>query len=520
MKVLKKNEYRLFNKSKNMNLFSYIFSYISKNLKILKLHIYNILENETSPYKQIYDIFALFIVITSSISIFIEYIPALIKKIPPDLDKFLDDYEVLALYFFLIEYILRWWVISNFWEDFTKAYNQQKNIFYALKEAFKPKIKWMLTFYAIIDLLSILPLFRPFRAFRILRAIRILKVIRYGGALRSLLIALKEQSFLFTFIFTSLAGWIFVISLIVYIYEYNAGNDNFSNMWEAIYWGLITVSTVGYGDITPITPEGRFFASLLVGGGIILVSGLTGTFSAALVGRLMDIKGGELKLPNLENHIVICGWNETAEEIMEQILSMGIEKEKGVVIITNVPKSQIGIELPPFIGYKKGDFIQDNILMDVGVDKASDVIIVAEREEGLSERNIDARTALAAMVISNINPKANIYVEVLLDEDADIFKKRMRVKEVLIHGQLIGKMLFAGILNPGTTDLVKTLIDKETGIKKMKVAQLGRFENFGQLLIAMREKGYLPIAIERKGVIKLNPEDTFILEKNDYVFLI
>lgn len=518
MRVLTRDKDKLFETRKKIKIDT--TKGINNKLKLFKVYIYNILENETSPNKQIYDIFALFVVITSSISIFLEYIPSVEKRIPPDLNSFFNNYETFALYFFLIEYILRWWVISDFWEDFTRAYNEKKNILLALIEAFKPKVKWMFTLYAIIDLLSILPLFRPFRAFRILRVIRILKIIRYGGTLKSLFIALKEHSFLFAFIYLSLAGWIFSISLIVYIYEYNAGNKLFSNMWDAVYWGLITVATVGYGDITPITPEGKFFASLLVGGGIALVSALTGTFSAALVGRLLDIKGGELKLPNLENHIVICGWNETAEEVVEQIISLGIEKEKGVVVITNVPKSEIGIELPSFIGYKKGDFIQDNILMDVSIDKASDVIIVAEREEGLSERNIDARTALAAMIISNINPSANIYVEVLLDEDADIFKRRMRVKEVLIHGQLIGKMLFAGILNPGTTDLVKTLIDKETGIKKIKVSNLGRFENFGQLLIAMREKGYLPIAIERKGVIKLNPEDTFILEKNDYVFLI
>ncbi len=502
------------------------FYKIKKYIRIIKISIYNILENETSPYKQIYDIFALFIVITSSISIFVGFIPNVSNRLPPDLDSFLTDYENIALYFFLVEYILRLWVISDFSKDFEKAFLDKcdfpivKRILFALKEALKPKLRWMITPYAIIDLLSILPLFRPLRAFRILRVLRILKIIRYGGALKSLFYALKEQSFLFAFTILSLITWIVSISLIVYVFEYSAGNERFSNMWDALYWGLITVSTVGYGDITPITPQGKALASILISGGIILISALTGTFSAALVGRLMDIKGGELKLPNLENHIVICGWNETAEEIVEQMISMGLEKEKSVVIITNIPKSQIGIELPSFIGYKKGDFIQDNVLLDVGVDKASDVIIVAEREENLSERNIDARTALAAMVISNMNPKANIYVEVLLDEDAAIFKKRMKVKEVLIHGQLIGKILFSSLLNPGATDLIKTLIDKEAGIKKVKITKLGNFDNFGQLLIAMRSKGYLPMAIERKGKVYINPPDTFVLEKHDYVFLI
>ena len=378
----------------------------------------------------------------------------------------------------------------------------------------------MLSFYAIIDLLAILPIFRPLRAFKILRLLRILKIVRYGGAIKSLLLALQEQSLLFMFILFALATWIVSISLIVYVVEYNAGNKTFTDMWNAIYWGIVTVSTVGYGDITPITEEGKFLTALMIGGGMVLVASLTGTFSAALVSRLMSVKGGDLKLENLENHIVICGWNETAEEIVEQMISMGIDKEKGIVIITNVPKENLGIKLPDYIGYKRGDFIQDHILLDVAVNKASDIIIVAEREEGLNERNIDARTALAAMIVSNINPDANIYVEVLLDEDAEIFKRRMRVREVLIHGQLIGKILFSSILNPGATDLIKELIDKESGIKKVKMSNIGEFETFGELLSAAREKNFLPIAIERNKKVILNPKDDFLLKQTDFIFLI
>jgi len=495
-------------------------------IKFLKLTLYNILENETSPYKQIYDITALFLIITSSIAIIFDLIPNWDKKLPPDLNEYLNKYEEIVLWFFAIEYVIRWWIISNFSSDFKKGFyrNPFKSIparlFDGFKEAIKPKVRWMLSPYAIIDLLAILPVFRPLRAFRILRILRILKIIRYAGAIKSLILALKEQSLLFMFILLALITWIVGISLIVYVVEYNAGNKVFSNMWDAIYWGIVTVSTVGYGDITPITDEGKLLTAVMIGGGMVLVASLTGTFSAALVGRLMNVKGGDLKLETLENHIVICGWNETAEEILEQMISLGLDKEKGIIIVTQVPKENLGIKLPGYVGYKKGDFVHDNVLLDVAVDKASDVIIVAEREDGLSERNIDARTALTAMLIASINPHANIYVEVLLDEDAEIFKKRMKVREVLVHGQLIGKILFSSILNPGATDLIKELIDKENGIRKVKMKHVGNFETFGELLVAAREKNFLPIAIERNKRVILNPKDDFKLYKEDFVFLI
>ncbi|ACO03400.1 MAG TPA: ion transporter [Persephonella sp.] len=494
-------------------------------VRVFKIWLYNILENENSPYNQIYNVFALFIVITSSIGVLIELTP-LEAKLPPDLDIFLRDYEEVVLIFFVVEYLTRLWVVSNFTDDFKRTYfsyespNKLSKLFFALKEAFRPKVQWMKTPYAIIDLLSILPIIRPLRAFRILRVLRLLKIIRYGGAIKSFIFAIKEQAYLFLFIFFTIITWIVILSLLVYIFEYNAGNELFVSMWHAIYWGIVTISTVGFGDIHPVTDPGRIITSIMIGGGIVLVAALTGTFSAALVSRLMTLKEGGLKMENLENHIVICGWNETAEEIMEQILSMKIEKEKPVVIVTNLPKSAIGIELPRDVFYKRGDFIQENILTEVGIEKAEHVVIVAEREEGLSERNIDARTALASMLIKTLNPNAHLYVEVLLDEDADIFQKRMRVREVIIHGQILGKIMFTSILNPGATSLIKTLVDKERGIKKVKITGLGKFENFGQLLMYTRKYGYLPVAVERRGKIHLNPKDTFILEKEDFVFLI
>ncbi|WP_456465591.1 ion transporter [Persephonella sp.] len=497
-----------------------------RRFKTLKIWVYNILENENSIYNQLYNVFALFLIITSTIGIFIELLNLEIK-IPPDLKLFLDDYEEVVLWFFVIEYILRWWAVSDFSHDFKKGYYSSecegliKRFWCGVKEGFKPKLMWMKTPYAIIDLLAILPVIRPLRAIRIIRVLRILKVVRYGTALKSIFGALKEESYLFGIIFGLLFLWVTTFSQIVYIVEYHYGNQEmFKSMWHALYWGVVTTSTVGFGDIHPISDVGRLITTVMIVGGVVIVATMTGAFSAALVNRLLVLKEGELKMEKLEKHIVICGWNETAEEIVEQIISQKIDKEKPVVIVTNVPKKEFEIELPRDIFYKRGDFIHEHILLEVGIDKAEHVVIVAEREEGLSERNIDARTALAAMLVKNLNPEANIYVEVLLDEDADIFTKRINIKEIIIHGQIIGKIMFSSIMNPGATTLMKSLVDKERGFQKIKVSDIGKFETFGSLLHFARQHKYLPIAVERNGETILNPPDDFILEDTDFVFLL
>ncbi len=497
-----------------------------RRFRTLKIWVYNILENENSIYNQLYNVLALFLIITSTIGIFIELLNLEIK-IPPDLKLFLDDYEEVVLWFFVVEYVLRWWSISDFSQDFKKGYSSSEcrgsinKLWCGIKEGFRPKLRWMKTPYAIIDLLAILPIIRPLRAIRIIRILRILKVVRYGTALKSIFGALKEESYLFGIIFTLLFLWVSTFSQIVYIVEYHYGNQEmFRSMWHAIYWGVVTISTVGFGDIHPISDVGRLITTFMIVGGVVIVATMTGAFSAALVNRLLVLKEGELKMEKLEKHIVICGWNETAEEIVEQIISQKIDKEKPVVIVTNVPKKEFEIELPRDIFYKRGDFIHEHILLEVGIDKAEHVVIVAEREEGLSERNIDARTALAAMLVKNLNPEANIYVEVLLDEDADIFTKRINIKEIIIHGQIIGKIMFSSIMNPGATMLMKSLVDKERGFQKVKVSDIGKFETFGSLLYFARQHKYLPIAVEREGETIINPTDDFILKDSDYVFFL
>ena len=123
---------------------------VSSKLKLVKILLYNILENESSPYNQIYNIIAIFLVLTSSIGILLDFSIG-IKSIPPDLKNILDDYEEFTLIFFTVEYLLRLWVISDFKDDFEDSFVENsdlpfiKRVLIAFKDAITPKLKWMKT---------------------------------------------------------------------------------------------------------------------------------------------------------------------------------------------------------------------------------------------------------------------------------------------------------------------------------------------------------------------------------------
>ncbi|GAB6075609.1 ion transporter [Desulfurobacterium crinifex] len=503
----------------NKNLFDEgIQKKVLTRLKKLKIWLYNLLESDTGPYRLLYDTFALFIVVTSSIPVILELwinIP-----LPQDLQSLFDNYEEITLYFFVVEYLLRFWVISDFVDDFKEGLAQTKSSTKALFFALKPKLQWMVKPYSIIDFLAILPIFRPFRTLRLLRLLRLLKIFRYTYALRSLILAVKEEAPIISFIVITLILWIVTISVTVYIYEYNAGNKAFHSVFEALYWGIVTISTVGYGDITPITKEGKFLASLLISGGIVLVSALTATFSATLVNRMNILKGEGLKMNKLKDHLVICGWSESGEELVEEIIKSGLDKEKPVVLVTEMDKSELGVDISKYILYKKGDFTKENVLMEVSIQNASEVVILGERKEGLSDRNVDARTALTAMLVKTINPKAKIYVEVLHDENAEVFERRLGVTSVFIYGKVIGRLIFTSIVTPGAAKLIESLLTKEGTVRKIQVRELGKFQNFGELLSYLRKHSALPIAVEKRGKVLINPADEEPISENDYVFIV
>lgn len=153
--------------------------------------------------------------------------------------------------------------------------------------AAKKPLKYVLSFYGVIDLIAILPFFlsritdlRFVRAFRVFRVFRALKFIRFNAALRRFEIAfriIKEELILFLLA----AGiMIFVTGAGIYYFEHAAQPENFKSLFHSLWWSIVTLTTVGYGDVYPITTGGKIFTFfvLIIGVGIITVpAGLVAT---------------------------------------------------------------------------------------------------------------------------------------------------------------------------------------------------------------------------------------------------
>ncbi len=286
------------------------FLHTSKKYKRVKATVEDFLLNPDYKYKKYFDIFMISLII-SSVAILIYEVK---HTMPPWVD-FFDLYVVTLV--FSIEYIARVWVHNSWSEEVVKAHGEAKS----LKKPFslwrvsgtilKSKIFYLLSPAALIDLLAILPAYRPLRVLRIFVLFRVFKLLRYTKSIHQFVEVLATKKFeLFTLLFLILFI-VFTSGIAIYVFEERT-NPQISSLFDGLYWALITISTVGYGDISPITTEGRIVSVLEIISGIAMLSFVTSVIVSAFSEKLNELKENRLvvEINKREKFIILCGYGQ------------------------------------------------------------------------------------------------------------------------------------------------------------------------------------------------------------------
>ncbi len=232
----------------------------NSNKKTWKDQLHGIIYEADTPIGKIFDVTLLILIVLSIIFVMLESV----KGLPESVYRFLYYGEWVITVFFTFEYIAR--IVS-----------------------IKRPSRYIFSFYGIIDLLSTLPLYLSFfitgtsallavRALRLLRVFRILKISRYIGESNRLIRAIRDSGAkILVFLFAVLVLCI-IMGTVMYMVE--GEESGFKSIPISVYWCIVTMTTVGYGDIAPVTPFGQFIAAIImiVGYGIIAVP--TGIVSA------------------------------------------------------------------------------------------------------------------------------------------------------------------------------------------------------------------------------------------------
>ena len=211
----------------------------------------DIVQKSDTKQGKLFDLAVIALILYSICTLTIETLPSLDHR----LVHFLGISEIVITILFTIEYLLR--IVSE-----------------------KKKLSYVFSFYGLIDLIAILPFYlslgldlRGLRAFRIFRIFRLLKLTRYSNAInrfhRALILA-KEELILFLVATLIL---LYLAAFGIYHFENEAQPESFKSIFHSIWWAITSLTTVGYGDVYPITAGGRFFTFfvLVIGLGVVAV---------------------------------------------------------------------------------------------------------------------------------------------------------------------------------------------------------------------------------------------------------
>ncbi len=245
----------------------------------MKENLRKVIEDNTSKAGKTFDYFIQFLILLSLVTFSIETLP----DNSENTKNILRFTEVFCVIVFTIEYFLRIYVAER-------------------------PFKYIFSFYGIIDFLAIFPFYlrtaidlRAIRIFRIFRIFRALKLIRYNRALNRFHIAAKIVQEELTLFFFVAAILVFLSASGIYFFENKAQPELFSSVFNSLWWAIVTLTTVGYGDVYPITLGGRIFTFFVLIIGIGVISVPAGLF-ASVLSKAREIEGDEFqKNINSEN---------------------------------------------------------------------------------------------------------------------------------------------------------------------------------------------------------------------------
>ena len=226
------------------------------------------------------------------------------------------------------------------------------------------------------------------------------------------------------------------------------------------WWAIVTMTTVGYGDFAPKTPEGRMFAVLVMFAGISLTAMFTAIISSIFVAkRIREEKG--LEKVNLKNHIILCGWNRNADKIIDSIQYLAERGRKDIVLINDLDEEEIARLKTRYrkirLHFVAGDYTSEQVLVKANLEVAETVIIIPS-DISDSIHNPDDKTILAALTIKGLEPNIRL-IAYLHNRENLTHIKRANANEVVISDDFGAYMLASHVMDPGIPQAVNRLLD-------------------------------------------------------------
>lgn len=283
------------------------------------------------------------------------------------------------------------------------------------------------------------------------------------------------------------------------------------NWSDAAWLTVVSVLTIGYGDIAPTTPQGKIFTLIIIPIAIGLVTYILAQFASSIIdgnlAREVKKKVMDKKIIKLNGHIIICGFGRVGGQVVSQLK---FENKPLVMIEKN---KEVLEALPNNILYVIGDAKEEQTLIDAGVKNASAIILTSPN---------DADNVFITLTTKGINPNILVISRAESNHSEKILYQA-GVDRVVNTSNIGGKRMAMSVLKPHSVEYIDTLLhndDVAFSVEEIRVSENSRLTNLSLKEAQIRKLyGVSIVAIKRNGTVISNPNADERIQANDMIIV-
>ena len=286
---------------------------------------------------------------------------------------------------------------------------------------------------------------------------------------------------------------------------------------SGIWWSIVTLTTVGYGDISPSTAEGRILAVLIMFFGIGLLGMLSASLATLLIRKRMKEDRG-MHASRVDNHIIICEWNHRTRAVIKELRADAQTSNTRLVLIADIEEKPIDDNNLFFV---RGT-VNEETLEKANLQKARTVVVLGDDSVETTAR--DAKVILSTLTIESINPDVYTVVE-LVDKANEQYCLRANADEIIIGSEMSSHLIASAASDHGISKVISELLSSRYGndFYSMSVPQELTGMKFIDVLVAMKaQSNAIVLGVQKgsTGEFISNPDVDYLVSQEDNLLVI
>ena len=286
---------------------------------------------------------------------------------------------------------------------------------------------------------------------------------------------------------------------------------------SGLWWSVVTLTTVGYGDISPASPGGRVLAIIIMFFGIGLLSTLSASLAALIIShRLKENKG--MCIADFRGHLILCEWNHRTRAILKELRADSHTQDLKIVLVADIDEKPVDDNNLFFV---RGSVCEET-LENANIAQAKTIIVLGD--DSLDANSRDAKVVLATLTIESLANSVYSIVE-LVDKANVMHCRRAHADEIIVGSELSSRLIASAAVDHGISRVVSELLSTQYGNELFSIPLpenlVGNtFLDVFTMMKRERQSIVLGVLKANNGEHVSNPPADYVFEENDKLIVI